>query len=157
MKGITIDDTLMKPSEKEVVADLIIAAHADALRNAETLLQETMKSVAGGSARQGSLHGLPRKRDGGDGSRYRGQAHLVCLASVDYGVARATDLDGRAVAPRSLFVAHAHRRRWPGDRAPDLPARAPPWPWPSLGAARGALSHQEARSTHGASRRRHTD
>ena len=48
MKGITIDDTLMKPSEKEIVADLIIAAHADARRKAETLLQDKMKSVAGG-------------------------------------------------------------------------------------------------------------
>src|SRR5260221_2088754 len=48
MKGITIDDTLMKPSEKEIVADLIIAAHADARRKAETLLQEKMKSVARG-------------------------------------------------------------------------------------------------------------
>ena len=48
MKGITIDDTLMKPSEKEIVADLIVAAHADARRKAETLLQEKMKSVAGG-------------------------------------------------------------------------------------------------------------
>ena len=48
MKGITIDDTLMQPSEKEIVADLIVAAHADARRKAETLLQEKMKSVAGG-------------------------------------------------------------------------------------------------------------
>jgi nucleoid-associated protein EbfC len=48
MKGVTIDDTLMKPSEKEIVADLIVAAHADARRQAETLLQEKMKSVAGG-------------------------------------------------------------------------------------------------------------
>jgi DNA-binding YbaB/EbfC family protein len=48
MKGVTIDDTLMKPSEKEIVADLIVAAHSDARRKAETLLQEKMKSVAGG-------------------------------------------------------------------------------------------------------------
>ncbi len=48
MKGVTIDDTLMQPSEKEIVADLIVAAHADACRKAETLLQEKMKSVAGG-------------------------------------------------------------------------------------------------------------
>ena len=47
MKGVTIDDTLMQPSEKEIVADLIVAAHADARRKAETLLQEKMKSVAG--------------------------------------------------------------------------------------------------------------
>ena len=48
MKGVTIDDTPMQPSEKEIVADLIVAAHADARRKAETLLQEKMKSVAGG-------------------------------------------------------------------------------------------------------------
>ena len=48
MKGVTIDDTLMQPTEKEIVADLIVAAHADARRKAETLLQEKMKSVAGG-------------------------------------------------------------------------------------------------------------
>ena len=48
MKGVTIDDTLMQPSEKEIVADLIVAAHADARRKAETLLQEKMTSVAGG-------------------------------------------------------------------------------------------------------------
>ena len=48
MKGVTIDDMLMQPSEKEIVADLIVAAHADARRKAETLLQEKMKSVAGG-------------------------------------------------------------------------------------------------------------
>ena len=48
MKNVTIDDSLMKPSEKEIVADLIVAAHADARRKAEALLQEKMKSVAGG-------------------------------------------------------------------------------------------------------------
>jgi nucleoid-associated protein EbfC len=48
MKGVKIDDTLFKPSEKEIVEDLIVAAHGDARRKAETLLQEKMKSVAGG-------------------------------------------------------------------------------------------------------------
>src|SRR6201985_2189289 len=48
MKGVMIDDTLMQPSEKEIVADLIVAAHADARRKAEALLQEKMKSGAGG-------------------------------------------------------------------------------------------------------------
>src|SRR5215510_2498543 len=52
----------------------------------------------GGSRRQGSLRGLPRERDGRNGSRYRGQTHVVRLASVDYGAARATDPDLRAVA-----------------------------------------------------------
>ena len=48
MKGVKIDDTLMQPSEKEILEDLIVAAHADARRKAETLLQDKMKSVAGG-------------------------------------------------------------------------------------------------------------
>jgi DNA-binding YbaB/EbfC family protein len=48
MKGVKIDGTLMQPSEKEILEDLIVAAHADARRKAETLLQEKMQSVAGG-------------------------------------------------------------------------------------------------------------
>jgi nucleoid-associated protein EbfC len=48
MKGVKIDDTLIKPSEKEIVEDLIVAAHADARRKAESLVQEKMKNVAGG-------------------------------------------------------------------------------------------------------------
>src|SRR4029450_710817 len=48
MKGVQVDDTLLKPSEKQIVEDLIVAAHADARRKAETLMQEKMKSVAGG-------------------------------------------------------------------------------------------------------------
>jgi DNA-binding YbaB/EbfC family protein len=48
MKGIKIDDTLMQPSEREILEDLIVAAHADARRKAEALLQEKMQSVAGG-------------------------------------------------------------------------------------------------------------
>src|SRR5262247_2854304 len=48
MKGVRIDDTLFKPSEKEIVEDLIVAAHADARRKAEALLQEKMKAMTGG-------------------------------------------------------------------------------------------------------------
>ena len=48
MKSVKIDDTLIRPSEKEVVEDLIVAAHADARRKAEALLQEKMKDVTGG-------------------------------------------------------------------------------------------------------------
>ena len=48
MNSVKIDDTLIKPSEKEIVEDLIVAAHADARRKAETLLQEKMKDVTGG-------------------------------------------------------------------------------------------------------------
>ena len=48
MKSVKIDASLIKPEEREIVEDLIIAAHADARRKAETVLQEKMKSVAGG-------------------------------------------------------------------------------------------------------------
>jgi DNA-binding YbaB/EbfC family protein len=48
MKSVKIDDLLIKPQEKEIVEDLIVAAHADARRKAETLVQEKMKTVTGG-------------------------------------------------------------------------------------------------------------
>jgi DNA-binding YbaB/EbfC family protein len=48
LKGIAVDDSLMQPSEKEILEDLLVAAHADARRKAETLLQEKMKSLTGG-------------------------------------------------------------------------------------------------------------
>jgi nucleoid-associated protein EbfC len=48
LKGITIDDSLLKPSEKEILEDLLVAAHADARRKAEATLQEKMKAVTGG-------------------------------------------------------------------------------------------------------------
>ena len=43
-----IDDLLLKPEQKEIVEDLIVAAHADARRKAEALLQEKMKALTGG-------------------------------------------------------------------------------------------------------------
>jgi DNA-binding YbaB/EbfC family protein len=48
MKGVKIDDSLLKPEEKEILEDLLVAAHADARRRAETVLQEKMKAVTGG-------------------------------------------------------------------------------------------------------------
>ncbi len=48
LKGVRIDDSLFKPSEKEILEDLLVAAHADARRRAETVLQEKMKAVTGG-------------------------------------------------------------------------------------------------------------
>ncbi len=48
MKGLRIDPSLIKPDEKEIVEDLVIAAHADARRKAEALLQERMKTLTGG-------------------------------------------------------------------------------------------------------------
>ena len=48
LKGVRIDPSLVKPEEKEIIEDLLVAAHADARRKAETLLQEKMKSLTGG-------------------------------------------------------------------------------------------------------------
>jgi nucleoid-associated protein EbfC len=48
MKGVQVDPSLMKPDEKEIVEDLLVAAHADARRKAEALMQEKMKSLTGG-------------------------------------------------------------------------------------------------------------
>ena len=48
MKGVKIDDSLLKPEEKMIMEDLIVAAHGDARRKAEALLQEKMKNVTGG-------------------------------------------------------------------------------------------------------------
>jgi len=48
MKGVRIDPSLIKPDEKEIVEDLLVAAHADARRKAEVVLQDKMKSLTGG-------------------------------------------------------------------------------------------------------------
>ena len=48
MKGVKIDESLIKPAEKEIVEDLIVAAHADARRKVEALMQDKMRAVTGG-------------------------------------------------------------------------------------------------------------
>ena len=48
LKSVRIDDSLVKPEEKEIIEDLIVAAHADARRKSEALLAEKMKSLTGG-------------------------------------------------------------------------------------------------------------
>ncbi|RDV04476.1 YbaB/EbfC family nucleoid-associated protein [Undibacter mobilis] len=48
LKGVKIDDSLLQPSEKDIVEDLLVTAHADARRKAETVLAEKMKAVTGG-------------------------------------------------------------------------------------------------------------
>jgi DNA-binding YbaB/EbfC family protein len=48
MKGLTADPSLYKPDEKEIFEDLIVAAHADARRKSEELVQEKMKTLTGG-------------------------------------------------------------------------------------------------------------
>jgi len=54
---LTIQESLMAPGEGEIVADLIIAAHADARRKLEAKQQEVMRDVAGPLA---GLPGMPK-------------------------------------------------------------------------------------------------
>jgi DNA-binding YbaB/EbfC family protein len=48
VKAVHIDPSLLKPEEKEVTEDLIVTAHADARRKAETTLQEKMSAITAG-------------------------------------------------------------------------------------------------------------
>jgi nucleoid-associated protein EbfC len=48
LQGLVIDPSLLKEDEKEVLEDLIVAAHADARRKAEGLLEEKMKGLTAG-------------------------------------------------------------------------------------------------------------
>ena len=48
MRGLTMDPSLLKEEEAEILEDLIIAAHEDARKKAEALMEEKMKSVTDG-------------------------------------------------------------------------------------------------------------
>jgi len=47
LAGVELDDSLLAPGEGEVVADLLIAAHADARRKLEARTTELMQAAAG--------------------------------------------------------------------------------------------------------------
>ena len=53
---VTIDESLMAPGEGEIVADLIVAAHADARRKLEATQSDMMREVAGPLA---GMPGMP--------------------------------------------------------------------------------------------------
>jgi DNA-binding YbaB/EbfC family protein len=50
MKGLMVDDQLLKVDEKVILEDLIIVAHEDARKKAERLMEEKMKGVTAGLA-----------------------------------------------------------------------------------------------------------
>ena len=54
---IAIDESLLAPGEGEIVADLIVAAHADARRKLDAAQAELMRDVAGPLA---GLPGMPK-------------------------------------------------------------------------------------------------
>ena len=53
LKAVDIDPALIQPGEGEVLADLIIAAHADAKRKLDQAQADLMKDVAGPLAGMG--------------------------------------------------------------------------------------------------------
>jgi len=48
MRGLSIDPSLFKKDEAEILEDLIVAAHNDAKGKAEAAMQEKMKDLTGG-------------------------------------------------------------------------------------------------------------
>ena len=54
---VDLDESLMTPGEGEVVADLVIAAHADAKRKLDLAQAELMKQAAGPLA---GMPGMPK-------------------------------------------------------------------------------------------------
>lgn len=57
MARLIIDESLVQPGEGEIIADLVIAAHADARRKLEETQAEMMREVAGPLA---GLPGMPK-------------------------------------------------------------------------------------------------
>jgi DNA-binding YbaB/EbfC family protein len=57
LKGLVLDDELLQPGEGEVLADLIIAAHADAKRKLDATQAEVMQAAAGPLA---GMPGFPK-------------------------------------------------------------------------------------------------
>ena len=48
LKGVSIDPSLLRAEEKEIVEDLLVAAHGEARRKVESVLQDKMKTLTGG-------------------------------------------------------------------------------------------------------------
>lgn len=48
MRGVSIDPSLLAPDEKEIVEDLVMAAHEDARKKAELAMEEKMKAITAG-------------------------------------------------------------------------------------------------------------
>jgi nucleoid-associated protein EbfC len=48
IRTVHVDDSLLKPDQKDILQDLIVAAHADARRKLEAVLAERMQALTGG-------------------------------------------------------------------------------------------------------------
>jgi nucleoid-associated protein EbfC len=58
MRRIRLDPSLIDPNEREVLEDLIVAAHADAKAKVEALMAEEMQKATAGLGLPGGLGGL---------------------------------------------------------------------------------------------------
>lgn len=60
LAGLALDDSLLQPGEGEILADLIVAAHADAKRKLDAAQAELMREAAGPlAAMKGGFPGMP--------------------------------------------------------------------------------------------------
>jgi nucleoid-associated protein EbfC len=48
LRSTRVDDSLLKPDQKEILEDLLVAAHADARRKLETMVADKMQALTGG-------------------------------------------------------------------------------------------------------------
>src|SRR5690606_11016228 len=48
LRHVEIDPSVLKPEDREIVQDLVVAAHADARRKAEAISAEKMKEATAG-------------------------------------------------------------------------------------------------------------
>jgi nucleoid-associated protein EbfC len=48
MKSLSIDPSLLRAEDKEIIEDLIVAAHADARAKSEAVMASKMQAMAGG-------------------------------------------------------------------------------------------------------------
>jgi len=58
LRRVTIDPTLMAADEREVLEDLLVAAHADAKQKVEAMMAEEMQKATAGMNLPGGLGGL---------------------------------------------------------------------------------------------------
>jgi DNA-binding YbaB/EbfC family protein len=59
LSRVDLDESLLQPGEGEVVADLVVAAHADAKRKLDQQQSELMRDAAGPLAGMG-IPGMPK-------------------------------------------------------------------------------------------------
>jgi DNA-binding YbaB/EbfC family protein len=48
LKGVAIDPSLLVPDEREILEDLLVAAHADARKKGQAAAEERMKALTAG-------------------------------------------------------------------------------------------------------------